>query len=119
MVLNPAIDSPRYDCKDFTGVSLLEAAAVHDEERGDLTIFAVNRSAKEPLELAGDLRGFPPLSVVEHLVLENPDPKAVNTATSEKVKPRSGGGAKIDGTRLDARLPALSWNVIRLRPAPS
>jgi alpha-N-arabinofuranosidase len=119
MVLNPAIDSPRYDSKDFTGVPFLEAAAVHEEERGELTIFAVNRSPKEQLELAGELRGFPPLSVVEHLVLENPDLKAVNTAASEKVKPRSGGGAKIDGARLEARLPALSWNVIRLRPAPS
>jgi alpha-N-arabinofuranosidase len=116
MVLNTeVVDSPRYDTKDFSGVPLLEAVAVHDEERGDLTIFAVNRGTKEPLELAGDLRGFPQLSVVEHLVLENTDLKAVNTAASEKVKPRTGGGAKLDGAQLQARLPALSWNVIRLK----
>jgi alpha-N-arabinofuranosidase len=115
IVLNAAIDSPRYDTRDFSGVPFLEAAAVHEEERGELTIFAVNRSPKEQLELAGELRGFPAHSVVEHLVLEHPDPKAVNTAGSEKVKPRSGGGAKLDGPRLEARLPALSWNVIRLK----
>ena len=114
MVLNPAVDSPRYDSKDFSGVPFLEAVAVNEEERGELTIFAVNRSPKEAMDLAGELRGFGPLSFVEHLVLENADPKAVNTAGSEKVKPRAGGGAKIEGTRLEARLPALSWNVIRL-----
>ncbi|MGA2639525.1 MAG: alpha-N-arabinofuranosidase [Spirochaetia bacterium] len=114
MVLNPSIDSPRYDSRDFAGVPFLEAAAVHEEERGDLTIFAVNRSPKEQLELGGELRGFPSLSVAEHLVLDHPEAKAANTAGSEKVKPRSGGGAKIDGSRLYARLPALSWNVIRL-----
>jgi alpha-N-arabinofuranosidase len=89
--------------------------AVHDEEQGDLTIFAVNRSPKDPLELSGELRGFSPVSVAEHLILAHPDQKAVNTAGSEKVKPRPGGGAKMDGSRLDARLPALSWNVIRLK----
>ncbi len=114
MVLNAAIDSPRYDSRDFTDVPVLEAAAVMDEEKGGLTIFAVNRSAKEQLDLTVDLHGFSPLAVGEHLVLDNPDLKAVNSSGAEKVKPRSNGGATIDGSRLDARLPAVSWSVIRL-----
>ena len=118
MVLNAAVDSPLYDSRDFAGVPALEATAVMDEEKGGLTIFAVNRSTKEPLDLAVDLRGFTPLSVDEHLVLDNPDLKAVNTAEAEKVKPRSNGGARIDGSRLEAHLPAVSWHVIRLQPSP-
>jgi alpha-N-arabinofuranosidase len=117
VVLATAVDSPRYDCRDFTGVPFLETVAVHEKERGELTIFAVNRSPKDPLELSGELRGFPPCTVVEHLVMDHADRKAVNTVGSEKVKPRTGSGARIDGNRLEARLPALSWNVIRLRPA--
>lgn len=114
VVLHAAIEAPRYDCRDFAGVPVLEATAVLDEEKGGITIFAVNRSPKENLDLAVDLRGFPPCVVAEHLVLDNPDLKAVNTAGSEKVRPRAGAGAKLDGARLDVRLPAVSWSVIRL-----
>jgi alpha-L-arabinofuranosidase len=118
-VLSTAIDCPRYDSRDFAGVPFVEAVATHDEQGGTLTIFAVNRSPKDAVELSAELRGFPPHAVVEHLVMEHADRKAENTAGSASVQPRTGGGAKMDGARLEARLPALSWNVIRLRPAAS
>jgi alpha-N-arabinofuranosidase len=117
VVLDAAIEGPRYDCRDFTGVPFLEATAVMDEENGGITIFAVNRSPKEHLDLTVDLRGFSPCAVGDHLVLDDPDLKAVNTAGSEKVRPRAGAGAKMDGTRLDVRLPGVSWSVIRLQPS--
>ena len=116
-VLHAAIDSPKYDCKDFTGVPTLAATAVMDDERGGVTIFAVNRSPKDALPLTVELRGFPKLSVAEHLVLADLDAHVVNGPGAEKVKPRSGGGARLDGTKLQARLPGPSWNVIRLQPA--
>jgi alpha-N-arabinofuranosidase len=117
IVLNAAIDSPRHDTRDFSGVPALEATAVLDEQSGGITIFAVNRSPREQFDLSVDLRGFGRLAVAEHLVLDHADLKAVNTAGSEKVKPRSNGGARLDGARLEARLPGPSWNVIRLAPA--
>ena len=117
-VLASAIDSPRYDTRDFTGVPALEATAVMDEERGAVTIFAVNRGTKESLDLSVSLRGFGPLAVAEHLVLDHSDLKAVNGPGAEKVKPRSNGGARLDGAQLEARLPGPSWNVIRLAPSP-
>jgi alpha-L-arabinofuranosidase len=116
-VLGAAIDSPRYDTRDFNGVPALEATAVLDEERGGVTIFAVNRGTKEPLELSAELRGFGRLAVAEHLLLNHSDLKAVNAPGSEKVKPRSNGGARLDGPVLSAQLPGPSWNVIRLAPA--
>jgi len=117
-VLASAIDSPRYDTRDFTGVPALEATAVMDEERGAVTIVAVNRGTKESLDLSVSLRGFGPLAVAEHLVLDHSDLKAVNGPGAEKVKPRSNGGARLDGAQLEARLPGPSWNVIRLAPSP-
>lgn len=116
-VLGAAIDAPRYDTKDFSAVAALDATAVLDEEGGGVTIFAVNRSPNDSLDLSVDLRGFGKLSVAEHLVLSGIDLKAVNTPGSEKVKPQSNGGAKLDGTKLEARLAGPSWNVIRLLPA--
>ena len=73
IVLNAAIDSPRYDTRDFSGVPALEATAVMDETSGGITIFAVNRSPREQLELSVDLRGFGRLAVEEHLVLDHAD----------------------------------------------
>src|SRR5690606_2300935 len=104
-----------YDSKDFTDVPYLEAMAVHHEEAGELTLFAVNRSLDEPLQLACDIRSFPGMRVIEHLVLEHDDPKAANTqAEPNKVTPHNRGDAAVDGGTVTACLPKLSWNVIRL-----
>ena len=94
----------------------LESIATWNKPAGELTIFAVNRDQQEELVLEGSLRGFGKLVVVEHLVLTHADPKAVNT----KDNPSAVLPCRVDGTRLDggallARLPRLSWNVIRLK----
>jgi len=115
-VLQTAVDAPRYDTRDYGGVPALEATAVLDEERGGVTIFAVNRNPKDALELSAELRGFGKLALAEHLVLSHTDLKAVNAPGSEKVKPRSNGGARLDGAVVSAQLAGPSWNVIRLQP---
>ena len=112
--LQPVISSPKYDSKDFTDVPYLEAAAVYNEEDGELTIFAVNRHLSEGLQLECDVRSFSNFQVVEHIVLENDDLRAVNTADAERVKPHSNGKAVVNDGKLEAPLPKASWNVIRL-----
>ena len=53
----------------------------------------------------------------EHIVLHHDDVKAVNTEEKpEEVAPRKARGGKLDGGKLTVKLPALSWNVIRLVP---
>ena len=108
-------DSPSYESEEFGAVPLLEAAATLDEERGQLTIFAVNRDQSAPLSLEGDLRGFTGYSMTEHIVLDHEDPKARNTAEHpNSVAPRREDGAGLHDGRLTALLPRLSWNVLRL-----
>jgi alpha-N-arabinofuranosidase len=115
LALDLQVDGPSYENEEFGAVSLLEASATFDEEGEQLTIFAVNRDQEEPLSLEGDLRGFSDYRVVEHVVLENEDPKASNTLENPgAVAPRSSGGAGMQDGRLTAALPRLSWNVIRL-----
>lgn len=114
VVLQTQVDSPKYDCRDFTDVPYLESVAVLDEERGGVTILAVNRNREETLELECALRGLGALDVSEHLVLENADLKAVNQATSRPVAPHSGGVSLVEGETLRAKLAPASWNVIRL-----
>ena len=53
----------------------------------------------------------------EHIVLHHDDVKAVNTEKNpDEVAPKNGRKAKLDGGKMTVKLPALSWNVIRLTP---
>ncbi|MED3962534.1 alpha-N-arabinofuranosidase [Niallia taxi] len=112
--LNPIVSSPKYDSKDFTDVPYLESTAVYNEEKEQLTIFAVNRHLEEGLLLECDIRNFEDYQVVEHIVLENDDIKAENSAEKQKVEPHTNGNAEWKDGIITAILPKLSWNVIRL-----
>lgn len=87
---------------------------MYNEAEDTLTIFAVNRHLEESLELDCDIRGFEGYRLIEHLVLEHEDLKAVNTADREDVKPHAAGSATCDDGYVKARLVKASWNVIRL-----
>lgn len=94
----------------------LEAAAVWQEEKKELTIFAVNRDWQGDMVLEAELLGWPNFRLVEHIVLENPDLKAVNTKDHpDTIVPRANGQTKITDNRMTSVLNKLSWNVIRLR----
>ncbi|BFT75488.1 alpha-N-arabinofuranosidase [Paenibacillus sp. P36] len=118
-VLVPLIKSPKYDAKDYTDVPYLEAVAVHNEEKSEVTIFAVNRHLAEALPLELDLRSFGACQVTQHIVLESDDLKAANTITAQdRVKPHNGGNAAVDSNgQIHATLGKASWNVIRLKLA--
>ena len=117
-VLDLQVSSPCYATREFDGVPLLEAVATLDEEREELTLFAVNRDQDEALLLEGDLRALPGYGLIEHRILEHGDPRATNTlARPHEVWPHPRGDASLQDGLLTARLPRLSWNVIRLRAA--
>lgn len=113
--LRALVDSPVYDCVDYEDVPLLDATATMDDE-GGVTLFCVNRDPEEDMELSVDLRAFPALAVQEHILLKHSDVKAVNTEEHpDNVSPQAGPGGVIDSGKLTVTLPALSWNVIRLK----
>jgi alpha-N-arabinofuranosidase len=115
-VLDLRVSSPTYATKHYGDVPFLEAVAVTDADSGSMTVFAVNRSQDEKLELEGVLGGFTGLEVVEHIELNHHDPKAVNTAKRphEVVPHAVSGKARVKEGRLSATLEPLSWNVIRI-----
>ena len=114
--LKALVQSPVYDCSDYTDVPYVDAAAVLGDD-GSITIFAVNRSLDKPAELSCDLRAFGPLRSAVHTILHHDDMKAVNTEEAPyTVAPSDIPCSAPDGGRLDAVLPAASWNVIRLLP---
>ena len=113
-VLRTEPEAPTYDVPGEGPVPVLEATAVHDAEAGRLTIFAVNRGA-DPLALEVALRDLDDLRLSEHVVLGDGELSASNTAERpDRVVPRRGSGARLEGALLRAELAARSWNVLTL-----
>ncbi len=118
LALNTALRSSKHDTKDFTDVTDVESVAVWNDEKEELTVFAVNRDLTEAITLETDLRGFEGYRFAEHIVLEHPDFKAVNSAEGQTVAPKTVSGRnEQEGGLLKTQLAPASWNVIRLKKA--
>jgi alpha-N-arabinofuranosidase len=115
-VLRCPVSCEKYDSQEYNDIPYLETVAVHNDEKKELTIFAVNRNLTESLDLEAEIYGFEKYRLVEHTAMHNADIKAVNSAKEEKVKPEVQGKGTLDpeSGRLVVRLPPASWNVIRL-----
>lgn len=113
-VLHTAADSPRYDSKTFTDVPYLESVSIYNQEKGEVTIFAVNRSTDSELVLSTTLEGFSQVNLIEHITLNHPDLQIVNGPGADNIRPRKVSGAVVEGKTVTAALPPVSWNVLRL-----
>ena len=95
-------------------LDILGAPRIYNEEKEELTIFAVNRNINEDVEMITDVRGMEGYRLLEHIVLENSDMKLVNAAGKENVYPKSVQQSVLDGGMMTSTLHKASWNVIRL-----
>ena len=115
-VLTTTVLSPTYECRFTDCAPYLDSVVVEDEENEMLTIFAVNKSLDEPLEMVCDLRQYADYAVVRHIVLEHDDMKAINSEENpNEVIPHEGGISRNDAGDFRAVLNPHSWNVIRLK----
>ena len=114
-VLHTTVISPIYECRITDTAPYLDAVVVENEEEETLTVFALNKSLDDSMELVCDLRQYEDYAVTRHIVLEHENLKAVNTEENPyKVAPREGGISKNDAGAFSALLTPHSWNVIRL-----
>ncbi len=129
--LRCVVDSPKFDAEavpicdevrePYRGLPYLYASGVHNARKGEVVIFAANRSPDESMELEARLEDFDPVSIIEHKTLHNSDLKAFNSEEREEVFPVDQPGAVLRNGALTAELPPASWNMlrVRLRQAPS
>ena len=97
-----------------SGMALF-AGFVTVEEDGSVSLFCVNRDMEADFTLEVDLRSFGALCVKEHMLLHHDDVKAINTEENPRnVYPTQGPGGTVENGCASIRIPALSWNVIRL-----
>ncbi len=114
--LDMRVDSSSYEDPVFDAVPYVEAVGVLSEDRGDLTVFSVNRNLEEVVGLDVDLRDFSTARVVEHIALTHSDLKAVNTLEQpERVAPSAlDDSVEEHEGKTCIALPPASWNVVRL-----
>ena len=114
-VLNTQVLTPVYESKTYGEAPYLDSVCIWDEENDALTIFAVNKSLDEDMEVSCDLRQFEECRLAEHIVLTNDDMKAVNTeADPNHVTPTHSDATKLENGKMHTVLGKHSWNVIRL-----
>lgn len=114
MVLRPILVSPKHDTSKHENVTDVESAVVYNEEKEELTIFAVNRTLDEDIKLETDLRSMKGYRILEHIVLEESDIKLTNSAGEQTVIPKTVNRSAVDGRMMTSMLGRASWNVIRL-----
>ena len=115
LVLRTIVDSPKYDSKNYCDVPYLDTCVVWNEQVKEITIFAVNKSLEDDMEVTCDLRQFEGIKVKEHIVLTHDDLKAENTENEpDKVIPCKGGTSSVSDGIVSSLLKKQSWNVIRL-----
>ncbi|CUH93618.1 alpha-N-arabinofuranosidase [Herbinix luporum] len=113
IALQPVIETTKHDTTNHTDVTDVEAVSVYNPENEEVTIFAVNRNVDHDVEFTSDLRGFEGYKVLEYLVMEHDDMKAVNTLNNENVKPRTKNEYVFDEGIFTTNMKKCSWNVIR------
>jgi len=106
--LFPVTETPAHETKMHGEVTDIESVAVYNEEKEEVTIFAVNRNLNDDLVLEADVRSFKEYQLMEHIVLESDDLKARN------VQPQCVDRSKSEGKIVTSLLHKASWNVIRL-----
>lgn len=113
VALNPIIQSPKYDCKEFTDVPYLESIATYDEENGEMVVFAVNKSEDEAIDVEInllDLNGYAPK---EFISMDGYSKDEVNGFASQPVKPHINNLPESDSGRVNVHIAPFSWNVIK------
>ena len=112
------VDSPVHSTARYGEVATLDAVATFADDDQKLTAILVNRSTERPLSTNLELRGFPPLQVVERLQLYDDDPAAINSPTNpDRVRAHPGAHVDVTDSSLTLELPPTSWTMVRLAGA--
>src|SRR3569623_2350397 len=81
------VETDSFATKRYPAAPFLVASVVHDPETGGVSVFAMNRSTDEEMQLDADLRGFGTLALGDAFALHHDDLKALNAKDEERVKP--------------------------------
>lgn len=113
--LRLAVDSPTYTAEGIGEIAYLDVSATLNEEDSTISMFIVNRSGEEAIDIDVGLEGFTPSSILDDKVIAHDDITITNTAASQdNIAPADAGDARISGPNLSARIAPLSYRFIRI-----
>lgn len=113
--LSTRIEGPRIHTDEHGEVDAVSAAVVRHED-GSLVVFLANRSLDTDIDATLDLGEVGSLTWIDEAVtMSGPDYNLLNTQDNPtQVLPEPNPSARLDGSRLQVSLPAVSWSMIRL-----
>ena len=119
-VLDVRTACPSVDTAEYGPVPAVDAVATIDDERGELTLLAVNRHRDEPVQWTVTLHGLPPMRILGHVTVGAAEhPGLANTPQApDAVTPRPVTATAVTGATVIAELQPASWNLIRLAKVP-
>ena len=95
-------------------VDAVTSAVTYDEEKGEMTVFALNL-AEEEAALNINARSFENLQPIEHIVLDGELFAANTFENPENILPHNVATAACEKGVTAAKLPKHSWNVLRYK----
>lgn len=112
--LRVSLECPKFDCRQYTDVPMLDSVAVYDGKQQTVTLFVMNRSMEEDLEVCCDLRGIGADKCIANIALEGYDFKAANTAAfPENVVPVHKSEDIMEDGYMRTAVSKASWNMYR------
>ncbi len=112
VALTPVVSTGTHDTSQHSQVTDIESAAVYNEEKGEVTIFAVNRNTETDIDFEADIRGFEGYQVKEYIVMESDDMKLANSAAASPVAPKTRTDYTMENGIFKTVMKKCSWNVI-------
>lgn len=110
------IDGPKFDCREYTDVPALDGVCVSDRENRTVTVFLVNRSLEDDIEINCDLRTMNIDSLICHKAMKGYDLKAVNSESDPNhVTVADQSTTKVEDGYVKAIVAKTSWNMLRFR----
>ncbi len=113
-VLKLNTNSSVFETKAHGNITHLVSSAVHDEENGIISIFALNRDTENSMDLSIDLRGFGSgFELVKASEYYDEDIKKANTIENPlAIIPADNPNIVISNTKISAKLKPQSWNLL-------
>ncbi|MBE6649088.1 MAG: alpha-N-arabinofuranosidase [Ruminococcaceae bacterium] len=111
--LQSIVKSDSYQTSDGYTVPYLESSVIYNEEKGEITVYAVNRNLEEEMSLELFLQGFDSAKLVEHKELYCDNLKSVNTSDEQPVAPKDVEISKSVGENHKVSLKKHSFNMLR------
>ncbi len=116
IVLVPVVECDTYDTLEFEKVPYVESVAVYNEEKEEVTIFAVNRNLEEDIDFKIQIEGFTKIEAIEHTILQSDGAEDRNDIeNTQKVTPIIIEDINVMNNEVSAKLNKFSWNVIRVK----